>query len=144
MRIGTYLVLATVVFSAGAEAQSDQTERQILDAHNAWFEAFDRGDVETIDQMETDDFVLVNGDRIVDKQQQLENIQTGFGGGVEFIRVVGLYRFALRGDAAVITGVQYSSSQAGGDSIVFTEVWMRGDRGWQIDSAHFSPVGLSQ
>ena len=144
MRIGTYLILAAICFSTSAGAQSDQIERQVLDSHKAWFEAFDRGDVEAIDRMETDDFVLVNGDRIVDKQQQLENIRTGFGGGAEMTRVVGLHSFSLMGDAAVITGVQYSSSQAGGDSIVFTEVWMRGDAGWKVTLAHFSPGGLSQ
>jgi len=140
MRIGTCLILATLCISSAAGAQQNQVEQQILDAHKNWFAAFDRGDVNAIDAMETSDFVLVNGDRIVTKQQQLENIRTGYGGGVDMTRVVGVHSFSLIGNAALITGLQYSSSQAGGDSILFTEVWVQEDGRWKLRSAHFSPV----
>lgn len=140
MRIGTCLILATLCISSTAGAQQNQVEQQILDAHKNWFAAFDRGDVNAIDAMETSDFVLVNGDRIVTKQQQLENIRTGYGGGVDMTRVVGVHSFSLIGDVALITGLQYSSSQAGGDSIIFTEVWLQDDGRWKLRSAHFSPV----
>ena len=144
MRSATCLILLTVCLSGVARAQIGQAEQAVIEAHNAWFAAFDRGDIEAIDQIETDDFVLVNGDRIVEKHQQLENIRTGFGGGVEMTRVVGVHSFSLLGNAAVITGVAYSSSQAGGDSIVFTEVWVQSGSSWRIRSAHFSTIGLAQ
>lgn len=143
MKTKSFWLLTAICFSTAAVAQSDAVEREILESHKAWFEAFDRGDVEAIDGIETDDFVLVNGDRIVEKRQQLENIRTGYGGGVEMTRVVASHSFVLMGDTAVLRGVQYSSSQAGGDTIIFTEVWLREDGDWKIASAHFSPVGLA-
>ena len=141
MKRSTLFFLAALFLSGVATAQSDQVEEAILNAHNAWFAAFDRGDVDAIDRMETDDFVLVNRDRIVDKRQQLENIRTGLGGGTEMTRVTGVHSFSLIGDAAVLTGLAYSSSQAGGESFLFSEVWVQREGRWQIRLAHFSSVG---
>lgn len=140
MKIRACILIAAICCWNVSWAQLGRAEQEVLDAHNAWFAAFDRADVDAIDQMETEDFVLVNGDRIVEKRQQLENIRTGFGGGVEMTRVAGLHSFSMLGDAALIRGVQYSSSQSGGDSIIFTEVWVQDDGVWKIKSAHFSPV----
>ena len=144
MRRATYLFLALICFCNFAKAQSDEAERAVIDAHNAWFEAFDHGDLDAIDRIETDDFVLVNVDRIVGKQQQIQNIRAGFGGGIEMTRVVGVHSFSLIGNAAVVIGVGYSSSQEGGASFLFTEVWVQSNGRWQVRSAHFSPVGTAQ
>jgi hypothetical protein len=112
-------------------ADDDTAERAILERHQRWFEAFNRGDRATMASFASDNFSLAD---------ERSPHGPGVSGRVEHtIRDV---RVRVTGVGAVLSG-QIAETTTAGEVVpvaMLSEVWIRRGEEWQLVSARMVPV----
>jgi ketosteroid isomerase-like protein len=108
-------------------------------------EAFRDGDVKTLESLLADDYRHTNGGTgsVLDREGWLNYVRTR--GPVSFTRYENEdLKIDLRGDVAIVTGVNRSAgTRGGGDfdmALRFTQTWVRTGEGWKRASFHDSPI----
>ena len=119
---------------APAATVSDDTataERDILERHQRWFDAFDRGDRATMASLAADNFSIVD--------ERPGRPPAGSGPVERTIRDV---RVRVTGIGAVLSG-QIAETPAAGDAVpvaMLSEVWIRREETWQLVSVRMVPL----
>jgi ketosteroid isomerase-like protein len=120
------------------------TEQRIRELGSRWAEAEQRGDVDTLDMLSTDDFTLVGPlGFVLDKQQWLDRYRTG--ALVTHSLVWDEIEVRDYGDAAVAIGrhsqrAEYQGNTADGRFRITHVAIRRGDD-WLLAGVHLSPLG---
>lgn len=143
-----------LLLSHGAAAQligtgtTSALEQQIVDQSERWADAIEQNDLETIDALMAEDFVLVQatprGIAMVGKATQLENLErrsAAVSGAARMLDQITVRTHG--GDMAILTAVAtYSAEGTNGEPLttqaVITEVWTDDGAGWKI--SHFQPL----
>ena len=148
-----YAIVCGLLFSIGATsaAADEAAERtKIQAARDQWMEAFFKGDTETMDHLEADEFNVIAGNVIADKKNQLARIKEsveggdGFPPGVMSVNVDVKIRFAGK-DVAIVSGHvanKFPGEDAPRMRFAITEVWQRTDDEWRVLHLHFHPIEL--
>jgi ketosteroid isomerase-like protein len=110
-----------------------------------WAAAEERGDVDTLDAIATDDFRLVGPfGFVLDKQQWLDRYRSGdlVTEHLEWTDT----DVRLHGDVAITIGVQSQAARYRGERsdgrFRVTQIGARGIDGWQLAGLQLSPLGL--
>lgn len=119
------------------------TENEIRELGRRWAEAEQRGDVDALASMSTDDFTLVGpAGFVLDREQWFAGYRSGA------LKIQSLIWDDVRvrdyGDTAVAIGVRtqeatYQSNPAGG-RFRGTQIAIHRDRGWLMAGVHLSPM----
>ena len=134
---GCVVALAFLTPLTGQNQASGQSvEQELRKADAEWFDAFFRGDGKSMDQMETDDLVLVfsRGDMFVKSRPRagVQQPRESRDRGVEDVKV------RLSGDVAVMTG----SENGRFGRVRFTEIWVKKDGRWKVWSVQWTPIRI--
>ncbi len=141
-----------LLLSHGAAAQlligtgtTPALEQQIVDQSERWADAIEQNDLETIDALMAEDFVLVQatpqGIAMVGKATQLKTLERRSAAVSGAARMLGGITVRTHGgDMAILTAVAtYSAEGTTGEPLttqaVITEVWTDDGAGWKI--SHF-------
>lgn len=154
-RLSAVAVLVAALAGAcaprSAEVGTDARERDaaaVPEVHQAiaplreeWYEAYYDGDVNVLDRLETDDFVVIPPAGLPETTQRCyadiaERARTGqwFPSGTTRGPEQAEYRL-LGDDAAVVYGRVGRAEQGG--VTAFTEVWVRRQGQWRVAHLHF-------
>ncbi len=118
-------------------------EQEVRQSGERWARAELRGDAATLDQMATEDFLLVGPfGFVLTKEQWLQRYQSGDLANQAFdwsdVRV------RIHGAAAVLIGTQTQDStyrgQPSAGRFRVTQVWLNEERNWRLLSIHLSPI----
>lgn len=139
MRLRMILVVCAVV-TCGVGAQGPSVRQQIEAANKAWFDAFVKGDIKTMDQMETDDFVFIQDGEITDKAEQIGGLRKREGKPLQQTHTVEFHKVAVSGNVAVATGFNTARDQKESTKAAFSEVWVRDGNRWRVRLAHYSTL----
>ena len=103
-------------------------EREILERHQRWFDAFDRGDRATMASLASDNFSIVD--------QRPERVPGRVDRTIRDIRV------RVTGIGAVLSGQIAETATADGAATVamLSEVWIRREEEWQLVSVRMVPL----
>lgn len=141
---GILLVMGAV--SADADEADDR--KQIQTARDQWLKAFYAGDTKTMDRLETDEFIVIAGEIVSDKEQQLVSIKKaadegrGFPEGIAGVDIDVKTRFPSK-DVAILSGHvgnKRPEEEEPRMKFAVTEVWQRTDKGWRVAHLHFHPL----
>jgi predicted metal-dependent hydrolase len=110
-------------------ASAATAERAILDRHQQWFDAFNRGDRATMASLASDTFSMAD-----ERPERAVSSRVAPTIRDVHVRVTGI--------GAVLSG-QIAETTAGGDAVtvaLLSEVWIRRGEQWQIVSVRMAPV----
>jgi len=143
MKRRTAIVFLTVLGWTTLHAQDDSLKLEVLTASDARLVAVLRADAELLDEIQDDDFVLVQDGLVLNKDEQIARVMAFNAPEGMPSRTVELNSIVFEGNVSILTGVVTIMSNAGGFSSAFTEVWLRkGDR-WVAKAAHYSTIDSS-
>jgi ketosteroid isomerase-like protein len=119
-------------------------KQRIRELGSRWADAEQRGDIDTLDALSTDDFTLVGPlGFVLDKQQWLDRYRTG--GLVTHSLMWDDIEVRDYGDAAVAIGRHSQRAEYQGDNVDghfrATHVAVRRDDNWLLAGVHLSPLG---
>lgn len=138
------LALPATVFASDA---ADTSDAELLAIDATWNTLRMRPDVEGLDRLLADDWMLTHSDgRVQHKADYLEELRTSArrnqGIGNEDVRV------RRHGDTAVVTGTSVQSGISNGQPwsgrFRFTRVWIHRDGAWRMVASHSSRVTPAQ
>lgn len=123
-------------------------EQGVLRASHEWFRALMSADLETIDRLETDDFLAVQrtstGVAVVAKERQLQGLRETSSNGPRFERELLNVKVRRYGTVAVLTGLATFRGRLDDKPVVsravVSEVWVSEAGGWRL--AHFQTTDV--
>jgi len=130
------LLLAVVAQSQNAAGNSDNKLKQMT---QEWFDAFDKGDGSTLDQMEVDNLVLVNADGSGGIWQKKGPRGSDQKPSTLLINV-GSSEVRRFGNTAILTGSVTIKDGDKTEENSETIVWIRKNNKWLISSGQWSTV----
>jgi ketosteroid isomerase-like protein len=144
------LICGTLLIIGAVDLAADEADdrMQIQATRDQWMQAFFRGDTETMDRLETDDFIVIAGKTVADKKTQLAGIKKAVADGTYFtpgiinVDVEVKTRFAGN-NVAVVSGHvanKFPSDDKPRMEFAVTEVWQRTNNGWRAMHLHFHPL----
>ncbi|MEK6322552.1 MAG: nuclear transport factor 2 family protein [Acidobacteriota bacterium] len=90
--------------SGNRPRQMIKAEHEVLARHKAWCDAIVKGEMETLDQLLADDFIITSGNATLrDKKGELEDLKLADGLSWVFVNTDDL-RVRVYGQAVVVTG----------------------------------------
>jgi uncharacterized protein (TIGR02246 family) len=118
---------------ASKSSQDGADEKAISRLVHEWLDALVKNDLNALDRIIADDYVITNSDgSVLGKQQDMEPLKAGLkfeSAAVEDLKV------RVYGDAAVVTGVTTFKGSFNGRAFAarerFTDVWVRRNGRWQ-------------
>ena len=138
------LITAGAFMTVPAHARDDaRTEKAVIQALHRACEAYERGDVQAMEELLTEDFTLTNSAGTV--TTRLDDIELARKGAVryEIFRNKDI-KARLHGDAAIVTGrtiVKGSSGKNAFDAeFQFTDTLVFQDGRWRLAASHVSLV----
>jgi ketosteroid isomerase-like protein len=144
-----WLLLVSPGFASGQGAPAPgghaRDEQAIARLHDEWMKAFDAGDAQTMDRIESDDFTVAGefGER--NRQDHLDNVRRRGQASkpdAPTIRRIDNRKFRFYGDTALITQTDhYSPPGASPYDFESTEVWVRSGDAWKVAHLHFTRLG---
>jgi ketosteroid isomerase-like protein len=136
--------LVAVFLATPVLARDDlRTEKAVIQTLHRACEAYERGDVEAMKQLLTEDFTLTNSAGTVTTRQ--DDIDLASNGRVQYeVFRNDAMKARLHGDAAIVTGrtiVKGSSGRNAFDAeFQFTDTLVLQDGKWRVASSHVSLV----
>jgi ketosteroid isomerase-like protein len=131
------------MFSSSAEEIKMSTVEEIRELGHRWAEAEERGDVQALDALATEDFTVVGpAGFVLDKKQWLDR----YSSGAMVTESLSWEDIEVReyGNAAVAIGrVEQQASYQGRSAsgrLRATHFAVRGPAGWVLAGQHFSPI----
>jgi ketosteroid isomerase-like protein len=124
-------------------------EQEILKLEKEWYDAFLRTDVDTMDRIEADDFIIITAttEVPVTKERQLANIRARSESARKrmdsMTRGLGQVKIRTYGNVAIVNGVQTQTSPDGTEGTrsrksSYTGVWVERDGRWRIVNAQWT------
>lgn len=113
-----------------------KAEQEVLAGHQAWCDAIVKGDMQTLDQLLADDFIITSGNGALrDKKGELADLKLADGLSWVFVKTDDL-RVRVYGQAAVVTGrVRWrvrNRDREVDDERCFTSVFVKQKGQWRI------------
>jgi ketosteroid isomerase-like protein len=121
-----------------APAASSADEQAIAKLHGEWLKAFDAGDADAMNRIESDDFTVAGDFGQVTKQTQLDRIRQRTEKSQEVKRSNENRQVRFYGDVAVLTETDHATTTGGTGDFQSTEVWVKHGDSWQVVHLHFS------
>ena len=136
--LGLLLLVASMSIMAKAADSSD-----LLEIDASWNELRLKSDVEGLDRLLADDWLLTHSDgRVQTKSDYLGELTNRARTNQEIANEDILLR--TYGDTAVVTGVSVQSGTRDGEpwsgSFRFTRIWIHSESGWKMVASHSSRV----
>ena len=148
--------LATAMLSVGMIASLDgqgaapaRAEAQVIAASDAWAQALQKNDIETIERLLTDDFMSIQQtpEAVVSitKAAQIDALKKTAATRPRLERQLSKSQVKMLGDVAILTGAAtFKGTDASGAAVstqgVIMEVWVRQNGTWRL--THFQPVNV--
>lgn len=110
-----------------------QLNEKLLTAH-------DKGDVATLDQIESNDFTLSGDFGTVTKPQHLDHVRQAGGQPGPVNRQITPQQIRFYGDVALITETDHASGSGGKSDYQTTSMWVRSGETWRIVHMHYSEL----
>ena len=145
MRFVAFLGVLLLCATSTANSQPASSETEILSAIRNYFDALNRLDIDSIEQIQTDDYVFIQNGQIVDKKAViagLRDVKQHEPGGLNLKTDVTLYRVVNAGDRYIVTGRYRFTDVSGVHNDAFTEVWINAGGRWRVQHAHYSSSPL--
>jgi ketosteroid isomerase-like protein len=124
--------------SASAAAGSSADEQAIAKLHDDWLKAFDTGDADVMNRIESDDFTVAGNFGQVTKQTQLDRVRERAQKSMEVKRSNENRQIRFYGDVAVLTETDHATTAEGTGDFQSTEIWVKHGDSWQVVHLHFS------
>ena len=140
MRAGIVIVCVLLGFTPLMAQGTDNQLRSDLEAlHAKWYKAFDSGDGAAMDQMESDDLVIVmpEGSLFRKSTPRGTSSPSAIRQTARTLSDVSVRRF---GDTAILTGILTSKSAKETSRDATTVVFVQSSGKWNIASAQWTPV----
>jgi ketosteroid isomerase-like protein len=149
--LAVFMLLTLLVAPRPAVAQQASQEDEVRAAVSAFGRAFVEADVSVLQRLLTNDYVHVNGrsGSVLNRDEWLKWVafrraDLNSGELVISAHTVEDVKVQVHGEAAVVTGVAYSSGQRKGASFTsrvrFTNVWIMQGGAWRRAAFHDSPL----
>jgi ketosteroid isomerase-like protein len=145
MKLGiSLLVLASLVVwagdSAGGQNKPDSVSSKILAFESKWNTAYKQGDVQTMNSLLADDFIIT----VEDGTTYSKSGYIALNGNAS-VRVVisemSDLKVRVHGNTAVVTGAYHEQGISNGKPYDyhdrFTDVWMNSNGKWQVIASHY-------
>lgn len=153
LTIAALFAVGSSPFVSGSQAQSSNTEQEVLKVRREWYVAYFRGDTATLARIETNDFVVIS-DRTIENKREYAGIQKAVQAnrwlpkGAEQMDDDDL-QVRLQGDLTVISGKGWTKvpgfiEKPPQNKTAFTEIWVRRDGRWRIMHLHYHQQGQPQ
>lgn len=127
------------------ETKHSSEEQTLRRLNNEWLKAYDTGDVQALDRIESEDFTASGEFGVRTKQQQLEGIRHRPEKRQEVTRRIDNQEFRFYGDVALVTETDHASSGEGPyDDFQSTELWVRLGGAWKVVHLHYSRLDKKQ
>jgi uncharacterized protein (TIGR02246 family) len=145
------LTVSLLAQASNSKAQSS-VEQEIMKLEKEWFDAYLRSDVETVNRIEADDFVVISrtSGAIGAKQSQLTNIRNRTEETKKRLaattRTLDQVKIRTYGDVVIVNGISVSTRRddAGANQVVvkasYTGVWVKRDGRWRIVNSQFTDI----
>jgi ketosteroid isomerase-like protein len=148
------LILVALLFNtAHASAQDAALEKELLGVMGRYHDAVRRMDPEAIGGFETEDFVVINQNRVRDKANQVEYYRAlqKLAKAANYVPppiklTFQIHKIVPAGENRfIVSGVGIDTLPVDGkpplsQEMIFTEVWLRQGTQWRLQYAHFSPL----
>lgn len=140
-----------VDYKPGAEKKTDKAapskpasaagsvEQELLKLEREWLDAYLNRDVAAMERIEADEFTITHANgQVLTKAQEIANLKqpgprdTSLVFGTEDTKV------RVYGDAAILTGVFFSRSNAGIQRSRYTDVYAKRNGRWQVVASHLT------
>lgn len=131
-----------VICTAGpAIAQKSDTASKILALEEKWNDAYKRGDIQTMNALLASDLIItVEDGAIYGKTGYIAHIS----GTSEHPSLAEMsdVKVRMHGNVAVVAGAYHETGTSEGKPYEyrdrFTDVWLKGEAGWQLIASHYS------
>ena len=130
--------------SAAASSAHADDEQAISKLHDDWLKAFDSGDADTMNRIESDDFTVAGEFGTVTKQAQLDRVRQRTQKSQEVKRANENRQIRFYGDVALLTETDHATTTEGTGDFQSTEVWAKHGDSWQVVHLHFSSMPKAQ
>jgi ketosteroid isomerase-like protein len=140
--LGFLLAISTVFAYAQAQTSNSHVadEQVIRELNDTVLKAYNTGDINTVDRIESADFLLSGDFGEISKAQELEQMrnrmQQDHGSPIHL--TVENVRLRFYGDAALLTEVEKYDDPTRYET---TSLWVRQDSQWKIVHLHYSTLG---
>ena len=135
------LFLAAVAGLVSAAQQKPDLESKIVGLEDKWNEAYKHGDIEAMNALLTDDFIItVEDGATYSKTGYIAHLRDSN----EHVLVTEISDVKVRahGNIAVVTGGYQEKGSVKSKPYEyndrFTDVWLKGDGKWQLVASHYS------
>jgi uncharacterized protein (TIGR02246 family) len=139
------LALTAAVWLATPAPARDapRTERAVIDTLQRVCEAYERGDIEALQELLTEDFTLTNSTGTV--TTRVDDIELARTGAVDYDVFMNKdMKARLHGDAAIVTGRTIVKGNSGKNAFdaefQFTDTLVLQDGRWRVAASHVSLV----
>jgi ketosteroid isomerase-like protein len=135
----TIVLLAFWVVSAGAQPADANLKSELEAIHAKWYQAFDRGDGATMNDLEVSNLALVAPVGVVwiKSSPRAAHEAIGAPGTRHVLSDVTVRRF---GDTAILTGIHTTVTGKDTSRVATTVVFVRQSGRWRIASAQWTPI----
>jgi len=136
-----FLLFAPAAALLAPAQRSSESAAKILALENKWNDAYQRGDVASLNSLLADDFVItVEDGSTFSKSGYIAH--AGNADNKVVLSEMSDLKVRMHGNAAVVTGVYHEKGTAKGKPYEFhdrlTDVWLLVDSRWQVIASHYS------
>src|SRR5690349_5255560 len=137
------ILAGMLLLSAITLADPSATEQQLIDAENAWSQAYMSSDVSALDKLFASEYLLTDNDGVTfTRDQDMGSVRAGEFKMTSF--KLGDLKVHVYGDFATVTGVNdFVGTYKGKDASCrcrFTDVFVKRDGRWQAVASHVSKI----
>lgn len=146
------LVALTLVLSGLAVAQTNKkVEEEVLKLEKEWFEAYLRSDVDTVDRIEADDFLVITATSqgYSPKERQMSGIRSRTEAVrkrlASVTRSLDQVKIRTYENVAIINGINIQTrpddtGKTSTTKAVYTSVWMKREGRWRVVNSQFTDL----
>ncbi len=136
-----FLFFAPIAALLSLAQRNSDSAAKILALENKWNEAYQRGDIATMNSLLADDFVItVEDGNIFSKSGYIAHV--GDPDNKVMVSEMSDLKVRIHGNAAVVTGVYHEKGTTKGKPYEFhdrlTDVWLFENSRWQVIASHYS------
>jgi len=128
---------------AQPKSNTDRSQDEVRKLERAWFDAYEKKDVEAMNAIVADDFTITFGDGSMQtKPQIIESLKRPGGSAMKFFTENVLSR--SYGDTVVLIGIVVSewkqNDKPMSDRSRYTDTYVKRNGRWQVVASHLSNV----
>jgi Domain of unknown function (DUF4440) len=142
------LSACTFTYAYRAKASSstgrDGDERTIRQLNEECLNAYDVGDIGTLDRIEDPDFTVSGDFGVVTKQEHLARVRNRKEKAEVISRKIAPQQFRFYDNVALVTETDRPTGTGGTFAFQSTELWVRRGADWRLVHLHYSPLREKQ